>query len=406
MVRKTTTLSDDHADMLMSSLEEAVSGQPVNVAANTRCPFVPYSRLHTKKQRLGTGGQGSVHLFSFKQPASDPVDVALKKYEVSAANPTSLFRELATLGGLQHPNLVHVYGWSFHDGDFGTSLFVVMERLSYDLFCTQGKALFWDHPLSALHHISSALMFLHDLNIMHRDIKPHNIMVLAAKPPIFKLCDFGCARKHDSQLTSKTGTAYYRAPEMASGNYTNAVDLYALGKALCILVSSDEAEEKDYVQEIKLISDRCVASDPLKRPRARDLCLELESMDDSLKAVPGAKAAPASSVHAPAHASGPKAPVLVKPKFSKPPASVPAPPAAVAPAVVAPPAIPSVAAPVQALAGKVPVPVAAAHEEVFVKSPTSKSYHKRCGCYKAEMEIPLAQALRNALEPCKRCFKD
>ncbi|CAE8719805.1 unnamed protein product, partial [Polarella glacialis] len=84
-----------------------------------------------------------------------------------------------------------------------------------------------------------ALAHLHASGVVHRDIKPQNLLVDAQKGHLLKLCDFGSAAKVGSGRLGPTLVAYicsryYRAPELIFGatNYTTAVDLWSIG---CVL---------------------------------------------------------------------------------------------------------------------------------------------------------------------------
>ena len=77
-------------------------------------------------------------------------------------------------------------------------------------------------------HILRALEHLHMQNLVHRDIKPPNILVQSRWPPHFMLCDFGLAN-HTPDLRTFCGTAAYVAPEVRKGfSYTPALDIWSL----------------------------------------------------------------------------------------------------------------------------------------------------------------------------------
>ena len=90
-----------------------------------------------------------------------------------------------------------------------------------------------DHVKVFVYQILRGLRYLHSANILHRDIKPGNLLVNSNC--ILKICDFGLARIWDSRerqnMTHEVVTQYYRAPELLMGarRYTGAVDIWSVG---------------------------------------------------------------------------------------------------------------------------------------------------------------------------------
>merc|ERR1719220_3329436 len=91
---------------------------------------------------------------------------------------------------------------------------------------------------------SRALAHLHASNVVHRDIKPQNLLVDATKGYVLKLCDFGSAARLDNgraTLVAYICSRYYRAPELIFGatSYTAAVDLWSLGCVLAEMIRGE-----------------------------------------------------------------------------------------------------------------------------------------------------------------------
>jgi serine/threonine-protein kinase len=187
------------------------------------------------QQRLGRGGMADVYLARdrllerrvavkvlFPEFATDPSFVARFRREAQAA------------ANLTHPNIVAVYDW----GQQGGTYFIVMEyvngRTLADVLRTEGKLA----PVRAAEistEVAAALGFAHRNGVVHRDVKPGNILVTANGD--VKVADFGIARVAnagtDSGLTqagSVMGTAAYFSPEQAQGATPDPrSDLYSLG---------------------------------------------------------------------------------------------------------------------------------------------------------------------------------
>lgn len=143
----------------------------------------------------------------------------------------SLRHEFEIQKGLRHPNIVHVLG------AFETfkELVVITEYVESDLYkLLEDGTLCEDKMRMVACQLLSALYYLHTDRILHRDIKPQNILLTC--DGIIKLCDFGFARSMDLNtyvLTSVKGTPLYMAPEIIEEKpYDHNADLWSLG---CIL---------------------------------------------------------------------------------------------------------------------------------------------------------------------------
>jgi len=185
-------------------------------------------------ERIGTGGMADVY------KAVDEVlgrTVAVKVMHAHLAEDPSFatrFRhEAQAAANLMSPNIVNMYDWGQDDGTF----YIVMEYVrGTDLksMIEREGALPSRTVAEIGEQVCAALSVAHGYGIIHRDIKPHNIMVQA--DGAVKLMDFGVARSGPSTMTqtgSVLGTAQYVSPEAALGKpLTGASDLYSLGVAL------------------------------------------------------------------------------------------------------------------------------------------------------------------------------
>ena len=130
---------------------------------------------------------------------------------------------------LSNPNIVQVYDVSSTD----TANFIVMELIdgiSLKQYMEKKGVLNWKETLHFAMQIAKGLEHAHSRGIVHRDIKPHNVMVL--KNGSVKVMDFGIARvmnKSNTLTKEALGSVHYISPEQAKGGYTdNRSDLYSL----------------------------------------------------------------------------------------------------------------------------------------------------------------------------------
>ena len=189
-------------------------------------------------EAVGSGGMGTVYR---AHQASQRRDVAIKILHRDLAKNQDAVRrfqrEARVASSLDHPNLVDVYLFGeLPDG----SLYLVMEYLEGR---TLAQALFEDGPfplaraLRVAHAVALGVGAAHRQGIVHRDVKPENIMLVArdGDPDFVKVLDFGIARllwdeqSHVTQSGVIFGTARYISPEGASGEATDArSDVYSL----------------------------------------------------------------------------------------------------------------------------------------------------------------------------------
>ncbi len=222
---------------------------------------------YTIKKLIGTGGMANVYL------ADDGMlgrPVAIKmlnpKYAGDESFSERLLREASAAAKLNHPNIVQVYDRGEADG----TPYIVMEYVAgttlKDAVRRRG-ALNPAEVFDAARQTLSALRFAHRNGVVHRDIKPHNLMV--NQEGRIKVADFGIARAGtDTGLTevgSIVGTAQYLSPEQAQGKAVGAPsDLYSLGVTMFELCTG----EVPYGGENQVNVALRHVNDPV--PRARD----------------------------------------------------------------------------------------------------------------------------------------
>ena len=131
---------------------------------------------------------------------------------------------------LSHPNIVNVYDVS-HSDNVDYIVMELIDGISLKQYMEQKGVLSWREVLHFATQIAKALEHAHSRGIIHRDIKPHNIMIL--KDGSVKVADFGIARVSTSQSTltrEALGSVHYISPEQAKGGKIDyRSDLYSLG---------------------------------------------------------------------------------------------------------------------------------------------------------------------------------
>lgn len=176
------------------------------------------------KSRLGKGGFGIVYL------AEDNLakrKVAIKALlEKESLEQSLLIREIEFLASLKNISIVTFYHHFFHEG----ILYLVMEYCSggnLDDLIESKKNIAIDEALNISLEVCEVFEFIHNKNIIHRDIKPNNILIDYNGK--IKVSDFGIANTHG-------GTTLYLAPEVYSAEYISSkdprIDIYALGITL------------------------------------------------------------------------------------------------------------------------------------------------------------------------------
>ena len=185
-------------------------------------------------RKLGAGGMANVYLAEDEDLGRR---VAIKILNDRYANDDSFTerfrREAKSAASLSHPNIVSIYDRGESEGRAYIAMEVVEGESLKELITTTG-ALPLAQAIDYAKQILSAVRFAHRHGIIHRDIKPHNILLDGEGR--LKVTDFGIARAGPSQMTevgSIMGTAQYLSPEQARGApVTAASDLYSVGVVL------------------------------------------------------------------------------------------------------------------------------------------------------------------------------
>jgi len=299
-------------------------------------------------RKLGMGGMANVYL------AEDEVlgrRVAIKILNDRHAGDDQFVerfrREAKNAASLSHPNIVSIYDRGEAEGTYYIAMEYLDGRSLKELIVARGPAPI-HLAVDYARQILAALRFAHRHGIVHRDIKPHNVLVDGEGR--LKVTDFGIARAGASQMTeagSIIGTAQYLSPEQAKGaSVDQTSDLYSVGVVLYELLTGvvpfsgdtpveiamkhlstvpepPSAKRADIPRDLDMVVMRALAKDPSERYQSA------EEMDADLRRVNrGVAISPVTEEAATAIISRPPAEVTAITSHAPRPPAPYAPPAA------------------------------------------------------------------------------
>jgi beta-lactam-binding protein with PASTA domain/tRNA A-37 threonylcarbamoyl transferase component Bud32 len=252
-------------------------------------------------RRLGSGGMANVYLAEDEELGRQ---VAIKVLDEKHANDEQFVerfrREAKNAASLSHPSIVSIYDRGEAEGTYYIAMEYIEGRTLKELIVARGP-LPVDKAVAYARQILGAVRFAHRKGIVHRDIKPHNVLV--DTDGRLKVTDFGIARAGASQMTeagSIIGTAQYLSPEQARGAPVDQrSDLYSVGvvlnemltgsvpftgdtpveiamKHLSSVPEPPSASRPDVPEDLDMVTLRALAKDP------RDRFQTAEEMDSEL----------------------------------------------------------------------------------------------------------------------------
>lgn len=218
------------------------------------------------RELIGVGGMANVyHCYD----TIDAREVAIKILKDEFLDNEDFIRrfknESKAIAVLNHPNIVRVYDVSFGD----MIQYIVMEYIdgiTLKEYIDMQGVLDWKETVHLTTQILKALQHAHENGIIHRDIKPHNIMLL--QDGTIKVTDFGIARFSSNATRTMTeqaiGSVHYIAPEQARGEKTDGkTDIYSVGVMMYEMLTGQLPFDADSAVSVALMQLQAKA----KRPR-------------------------------------------------------------------------------------------------------------------------------------------
>lgn len=276
------------ADSVETSLLDGFAVEQVDLSGLDLLERVQVGPFQIEKQ-IGSGGMGNVYLaHRTKGGFEQTVALKLTKYGMGSEPAISRFKaERSILARLQHPNIARLIDGGITDDDRPWFAMEYVDGETIVSYCRRLN-LPVKERLKLFLDITEAVQHAHKNLVIHRDLKPGNIMVTTdGEKPRIKLLDFGISHileDSDSQQPGlKAMTIAYASPEQLKGEPTStATDIYSLGVVLHELITGCRPNEEDTPEplqrELKAICDKAMHPDQAKRfENASDLGDEIRA---------------------------------------------------------------------------------------------------------------------------------
>jgi serine/threonine protein kinase len=257
------------------------------------------------ERELGRGGMATVYLARDLREERPVAIKAMHRNLVTALGTERFHREMGIAAALSHPLIVPLYD----SGDAGGVLYYVMPYVEGEsLFqrLERERRLSVDDALGIAHDVADALGYAHGRGVLHRDVKPENILLTGGRAVV---ADFGLARAigaADYRKLTETGvvlgTVYYMSPEQLGGHrdLDQRADIYSLGCILYEMLTGEPPYTGSLEQVVSRIvrapipsAQRLVAAVPtavdqvIGRAIAKPAAERFSSMEEFAAALPG-----------------------------------------------------------------------------------------------------------------------
>lgn len=275
-----------------------------------RKKYVGSFKLHDK---IGSGGMGTVYKASNLRDKTETVAIKVLREEMfdDQANIKRFKQEGAIIDQLDHPNIIKIV----ERGVSGEYYFIAMEYLQGSTLSKkieEDKQIDLKEGVHIMSQVASAMKKIHSKNIIHRDMKPDNVMLVKKGNDLnfVKLLDFGLAKtQYQTRLTQTgivIGTVNYMSPEQISGKGSfPASDIYSMGIMFYEMMTGEKPYrgattvdimkqilDKDPIEPVRFRSDmsfdlnhlimRMIEKDREKRPIIAEVVEELGSISNNI----------------------------------------------------------------------------------------------------------------------------
>lgn len=216
-------------------------------------------------EKIGSGGMSDVYKVKCHKLNRLVAIKVLKSEFTSDATFVSKFKmEAQAAAGLSHPNIVNIYD-VVDEGDIHFIVMELVEGITLKSYITKKGHLEVKEAIGIAIQVASGIEAAHEQHIIHRDIKPQNMLI--SMDGKVKVADFGIARAVSSQTMNAAtvvGSVHYISPEQARGGYSDErSDLYSLGITMFEMVTGHVPFEGDNTVTVALAH----LEDPMPDPR-------------------------------------------------------------------------------------------------------------------------------------------
>ena len=254
---QSNSLLDAPTGALVATVDRQITERPIAERPGT--VIGPYKLL----EQIGEGGFGVVFMAEQQQPVRRKVALKVLKPGMDTRQVVARFEaERQALALMDHPHIAHVFDGGTTDAGRPYFVMELVRGVPITDFCDQ-NCLGIRQRLALFVDVCQAVQHAHQKGIIHRDIKPTNVLVtLHDGTPVVKVIDFGIAKAMGQQLTEKTlftnfaqliGTPLYMSPEQAemSGlDVDTRSDVYSLGVLMYELLTGTTPFENDRLSKV------------------------------------------------------------------------------------------------------------------------------------------------------------